>query len=142
MKNLYVGNLPHSTTESELRTVFEAHGAVEKVSIVTDRETGRARGFGFVEMTNPAEADKAIAALNGTELGGRALKINEAQPKTDRPRGGGGGGGGKKFGGGGGRGTRARRLSGTCSPATRTTLVVVVERLRHGTAPEAILQNQ
>ena len=93
MKNLYVGNLPHSTTESELRTVFEAHGAVEKVSIVTDRETGRARGFGFVEMTNPAEADKAIAALNGTELGGRALKINEAQPKTDRPRGGGGGGG-------------------------------------------------
>ncbi len=104
MKNLYVGNLPHSTTESELRTVFEAHGAVEKVSIVTDRETGRARGFGFVEMTNPAEADKAIAALNGTELGGRALKINEAQPKTDRPRGSGGGGGGKKFGGGGGGG--------------------------------------
>ncbi|PYX48378.1 MAG: RNA-binding protein [Acidobacteria bacterium] len=92
MKNLYVGNLPHSTTESEL------------VSIVTDRETGRARGFGFVEMTNPAEADKAIAALNGTELGGRALKINEAQPKTDRPRGGGGGGGGKRFGGGGGGG--------------------------------------
>src|SRR5580692_8267581 len=84
MKNLYVGNLPHSTTESELRTVFEAHGAVEKVSIVTDRKTGRARGFGFVEMTNAAEADKAVAALNGTELGGRALKINEAQPKTDR----------------------------------------------------------
>jgi RNA recognition motif-containing protein len=106
MKNLYVGNLPHSTTEAELRTVFETHGAVEKVSIVTDRETGRARGFGFVEMTNPAEADKAIAALNGTELGGRALKINEAQPKTDRPRGGGGGGGGKRFGGGGGGGGR------------------------------------
>jgi len=107
MKNLYVGNLPHSTTESELRTVFEAHGAVEKVSIVTDRETGRARGFGFVEMTNPAEADKAIAALNGTELGGRALKINEAQPKTDRPRGG-GGGGGKRFGGGGSGGGGGR----------------------------------
>src|ERR1019366_967404 len=70
MKNLYVGNLPHSTTEAELRGVFEAHGAVEKVSIVTDRETGRARGFAFVEMTNPAEADKAVAALNGTELGG------------------------------------------------------------------------
>jgi RNA recognition motif-containing protein len=85
MKNIYVGNLPHSTTESELRTVFEAHGAVEKVSIVTDRETGRARGFGFVEMTNAPEADKAIAELNGKELGGRALKINEAQPKTDRP---------------------------------------------------------
>src|SRR6202049_2261389 len=100
MKNLYVGNLPHSTTESELRTVFEAHGAVEKVSIVTDRETGRARGFGFVEMTNAAEADKAVAALSGTELGGRALKINEAKPKTDSPR----GGGGKRFGGGGGGG--------------------------------------
>jgi cold-inducible RNA-binding protein len=107
MKNLYVGNLPHSTTESELRTVFETHGAVEKVSIVTDRETGRARGFGFVEMTNAAEADKAVAALNGTELGGRALKINEAQPKTDRPKGG-GGGGGKRFGGGGGGGGRGR----------------------------------
>lgn len=107
MKNIYVGNLPHSTTESELRTVFEAHGAVEKVSIVTDRETGRARGFGFVEMTNAPEADKAIAALNGTELGGRALKINEAQPKTDRPKGS-GGGGGKRFGGGGGGGGRGR----------------------------------
>jgi RNA recognition motif-containing protein len=102
MKNLYVGNLPHSTTESELRTVFEAHGAVEKVSVVTDRETGRSRGFGFVEMTNASEADKAIAALNGTELSGRALKINEAQPKTDRPKG--AGGGGKRFGGGGGGG--------------------------------------
>ena len=66
MKNLYVGNLPHSTTEAELRTLFEAHGAVEKVSIVTDRETGRARGFAFVEMTNPGEADKAVAALNGS----------------------------------------------------------------------------
>ena len=90
MKNLYVGNLPHSTTEAELRGAFEAHGAVERVSIVTDRETGRARGFAFVEMTNPAEADKAVAALNGTEMGGRALKINEAKPKTDAPRGGGG----------------------------------------------------
>ncbi len=91
--------MPHSTTEAELRGVFEAHGAVEKVSIVTDRETGRARGFAFVEMTNPAEADKAVAALNGKELGGRALKINEAKPKTDSPR---GGGGGKRFGGGSG----------------------------------------
>jgi RNA recognition motif-containing protein len=98
MKNLYVGNLPHSTTEAELRNIFEPHGAVEKVSLVTDRETGRSRGFGFVEMTNPSEADKAIAALNGTELGGRALTINEAKPKTDRPK------GGPRFGGGGGRG--------------------------------------
>jgi RNA recognition motif-containing protein len=102
MKNLYVGNLPHSTTEAELRNVFEAHGPVEKVTLVTDRDTGRSRGFGFVEMTNAAEADKAIAALNGTDLGGRPLTINEAKPKTDRPRTGGGGGGGKRFGGGGG----------------------------------------
>jgi RNA recognition motif-containing protein len=96
MKNLYVGNLPHSTSESELRTLFQAHGEVEKVSIVTDRETGRARGFAFVEMTNPGEAEKAIAALNGTELGGRTLTINEAKPKPERPR-----GGGQRFGGGG-----------------------------------------
>src|ERR1700719_4554999 len=105
MKNLYVGNLPHSTTEPELRGLFEVHGAVERVSIVTDRETGRARGFAFVEMSNPAEADKAVAALNGSELGGRALKINEGKPKTDSPRGG-GGGGGQRFGGGGGGGSR------------------------------------
>ncbi|HZQ67905.1 MAG TPA: RNA-binding protein [Terriglobales bacterium] len=100
MKNLYVGNLSHSTTESELRDVFQAHGEVEKVSIVTDRETGRARGFAFVEMADAGEADKAIAALNGTELGGRTLTINEAKPKTDRPR----GGGQRSGGGGGGRG--------------------------------------
>src|SRR5258708_39395362 len=109
MKNLYVGNLPHSTTEAELRNLFEAHGAVDKVSMVTDRETGRSRGFAFVEMTDAGEAEKAIAALNGTELGGRALKINEAKPKTDRPGGGGGGrgfgGGGRGFGRGGGGGS-------------------------------------
>ncbi|MGA7907957.1 MAG: RNA-binding protein [Candidatus Sulfotelmatobacter sp.] len=97
MKNLYVGNLPHSTTESELRDVFQAHGEVEKVNIVTDRETGRARGFAFVEMANDGEAEKAVAALNGTALGGRTLTINEAKPKTDRPR-----SGGQRFGGGGG----------------------------------------
>lgn len=101
MKNLYVGNLPHSTTEAELRNVFEPHGAVEKVTLVTDRDTGRSRGFGFVEMADAAAADKAIAALNGTDLGGRPLTINEAKPKTDRPR---GGGGGRFGGGGGGRG--------------------------------------
>ena len=101
MKNVYVGNLPHSTTESELRSMFEAPGSVVKLSIVTDRETGRSRGFAFVEMTDASEADKAVAALNGTELGGRALKINEAKPKTDRPR-----NGGQRFGGrgSGGRG--------------------------------------
>src|SRR5438270_8099204 len=104
MKNLYVGNLPHSTTETELRNIFEPHGAVEKITLVTDRDTGRSRGFGFVEMTNASEADKAIAALNGTDLGGRTLTINEAKPKAERPRGGGGGGGQRFGGGGGGRG--------------------------------------
>jgi RNA recognition motif-containing protein len=98
MKNLYVGNLPHSTTETELRALFEPHGAVEKITLVTDRDTGRSRGFGFVEMTNASEADKAIAALNGSELGGRTLTINEARPKSERPR-----GGGHRFGGGRGR---------------------------------------
>src|SRR5258708_35524679 len=97
MKNLYVGNLPHSTTETELRNLFQAPGAVEKVSMVADREPGRSRGFAFVEMTDSGEAEKAIAALNGTDLGGRTLKINEAKPKTDRP------GGGQRFGGSGGR---------------------------------------
>ena len=100
MKNLFVGNLPHSTTEAELRSLFEAHGKVERVSIVTDRDTGRSRGFAFVEMTDPSEADKATAALTGTELGGRALTINAAKPKSDRPR----SGGGQKFGGRGGAG--------------------------------------
>jgi len=98
MKNLYVGNLPHSTTETELRNLFEAHGTVDKITLVTDRDTGRSRGFGFVEMTNATEADKAIATLNGTDLGGRTLTINEAKPKSERP-----GGGGNRFGGGGGR---------------------------------------
>ena len=101
MKNLYVGNLPHNTSEAELRNVFEAHGAVEKVSLVTDRETGRSRGFAFVEMIDASEADKAIALLNGTDLGGRPLTVNEAKPKADRPR---GGGGGQRFSGGDGRG--------------------------------------
>jgi RNA recognition motif-containing protein len=91
MKNLYVGNLPHSATETELRALFQSHGEVEKVSMVTDRDTGRFRGFAFVEMADAGEAEKAIAALNGTEMGGRTLTINEAKPKTDRPRGGGGG---------------------------------------------------
>jgi cold-inducible RNA-binding protein len=100
MKNLYVGNLPHSATEADLRTLFEGHGQIERVNIVTDRETGRARGFAFVEMSDSAEAEKAIATLNGTDLGGRTLTINEAKPKSDRPR----TGGGNRFGGGGGRG--------------------------------------
>jgi len=100
MKNLYVGNLPHSTTETELRTLFQPHGDIERVSLVTDRDTGRSRGFAFVEMADAGEADKAITALNGTEFGGRTLTINEAKPKAERPR---GGNGGRRFGGGGGR---------------------------------------
>jgi len=100
MKKLFVGNIPHSTTEAELRSLFEPHGAIEQVSIVTERDTGRSRGFAFVEMTDSAEAEKAIAAPNGTQLGGRTLNINEARPKTDRGgfkggRSGGGGGGGR-----------------------------------------------
>ena len=79
MKKLFVGNIPHSTTEAELRTLFAAHGAVEQVSVVTDRDTGRSRGFAFVEMTNDDEAERAIAALNGKELNGRALNIASAQ---------------------------------------------------------------
>ena len=98
MKNLYVGNLPHTVSEAELRNLFEAHGTVERITLVTDRDTGRSRGFGFVEMKNATDADKAIAALNGTGLGGRTLTINEAKPKAERPR-----SAGHRFGGGGGR---------------------------------------
>ncbi len=99
MKKLFVGNLPFSTTEDELRSLFEAHGEVASAAIVLDRETGRPRGFGFVEMPNDDEAANAIQALDGHELQGRAMKVNEAQPRAPRSFGGGGGGGG--FGGGG-----------------------------------------
>jgi len=98
MKNIFVGNLDFAATESSIRALFEAHGNVERVNVVTDRDTGRSRGFAFVEMTDAAEADRAIAALNGTELNGRALNVNEARPKSDSgrpfrggPRGSGGG---------------------------------------------------
>lgn len=91
MKNIFVGNLSFGATESAVRSLFEAYGAVDRVSIVTDRDTGQARGFGFVEMSVNAEADRAISELNGHELDGRALNVNEARPKTDRAAGGGGG---------------------------------------------------
>lgn len=91
MKNLYVGNLSFSTTEQTIRSLFEAFGTVDRVNIVTDRETGQKKGFGFVEMPNDAEAEKAIAEINGKDVGGRTLAVNEARPKTDRPSGGGGG---------------------------------------------------
>ncbi len=88
MKNIFVGNLDFSATESSLRALFEPYGRVDRVNVVTDRDTGRSRGFAFVEMADSAEADQAIAALNGAELGGRALNVNEARPKTEGGRGG------------------------------------------------------
>lgn len=108
MKNLFVGNMSFQTAEADLRALFEPFGAITRVHLATDRETGRARGFAFVEMANDAEAAKAIAALDGKEVDGRKLKVNEARPKEDRgggggPRGG-SGGGGNRGGGGGGRG--------------------------------------
>jgi len=105
-KKLYVGNLAFQTTSQDLQQLFGQAGTVESASVIEDRDTGQSKGFAFVEMTDAGEAEKAIAALNGTELGGRTLTINEAKPKTDRPRGGGGGGGGRRFGGGGGGGGR------------------------------------
>ena len=93
MKNIFVGNLSFSVTEATLRSLFEAYGSVTSVNVVTDRDTGRAKGFGFVEMSANSEADRAIAELNGRELDGRALNVNEARPKTERSFGGGGGGG-------------------------------------------------
>jgi cold-inducible RNA-binding protein len=89
VKNIFVGNLSFGATEDSVRTMFEAYGSVERVSIVTDRDTGRAKGFGFVEMSANSDADRAIAELNGRELDGRALNVNEARPKTERSFGGG-----------------------------------------------------
>jgi RNA recognition motif-containing protein len=112
-KKLYVGNLPFSVTEDSLRQTFGQCGAVDSVKIITDRDTGRSKGFGFVEMGSDQEAAAAIQKFNGTEMDGRALTVNEARPMEPRrgpggfgggPRGGGGGGGGRgSFGGGGGR---------------------------------------
>ena len=105
VKNLYVGNLPFGTTSSDLEQVFGQYGTVVKAQIITDRETGRSRGFAFVEMSSGAE--EAIQAMNGAEFQGRRLTVNEAKPREERPRGGGGGyggGGGGYGGGGGGRG--------------------------------------
>ena len=90
MKNIYVGNLGFGSSEASVRALFETHGTVGRVSIVTDRDTGQPRGFGFVEMSNDGEGEKAIAAVNGTALDGSTLSVNEARPKTDRPSGGGG----------------------------------------------------
>lgn len=104
MKNIFVGNLDFGATESSVRSLFEPYGNVERVNLVTDRDTGRSRGFAFVEMTDAAQADQAIAALNGSNLEGRALNVNEARPKTE-----GGGRGFSRGGQGGGGGGRPRR---------------------------------
>src|ERR1700730_9986036 len=114
MKNLFVGNMSFQTTEADLRAMFEPFGQVSRVHIATDRETGRARGFAFVEMPNDAEAAKAISGLDGKEVGGRNLKVNEARPKTasSGPRGGGGGGFDRDPGGGRGGGERDRGRAG------------------------------
>jgi RNA recognition motif-containing protein len=106
-KKLYVGNLSYDVDSSALQELFAAHGAVQSAEIIADRETGRSKGFGFVEMSSEAEAQASIAALNGKEHGGRALTVNEAKPRENRaPSGGGGGygggGGGNRSGGGGG----------------------------------------
>lgn len=110
MKNIFVGNLSFNTGEDELRQAFEGYGQVDRVSIMTDRDTGRSRGFGFVEMASSEDGEKAIAALNGSQLGGRTVNVNEARPKADRPSGGGGGGRdrGDRGGRGGGGGRRDR----------------------------------
>ena len=113
-KKLYVGNLAYSVTDSDLETMFGAHGTVQSAQVIMDRDTGRSKGFGFVEMGSDQEAQAAIAALNGKEVEGRALTVNEARPKTEGGgrggfgggRGGGGGGGRGGYGGGGGGGGR------------------------------------
>jgi RNA recognition motif-containing protein len=108
VKNIFVGNLSFNTNEDELRQAFEGYGQVDRVSILTDRDTRRSRGFGFVEMANDEDGEKAITALNGSSIGGRTINVNEARPKAER----GGGGGGGGFGGGGGRGRGDRNGRG------------------------------
>ena len=105
---LFVGNLSFNTTENALQDAFAAYGTVTETNLMMDRMTNRPRGFGFVTMSTAEEAQKAIAAMNGAQLDGRALTVNVARPREDRPPGGGGGGGRREFGGGGGGGRRER----------------------------------
>ncbi len=114
MKNIYIGNIPFSCTSDEVQALFAEHGAVSRVHLVEDRETGRPRGFGFVEMENDAEGDAAIEALNEVDFGGRKLVVNEARPREPRAGGGGGGyrGGGEQRGGGEHRGGGSHRGGG------------------------------
>ena len=108
-KKLYVGNLTYGVTDSQLEQLFSAHGAVQSAQVIMDRDTGRSKGFGFVEMSNSAEAEAAISALNGVEKDGRAMTVNEARPKAEGGGGGGGGGRGRSDYGGGGGGGGGRR---------------------------------
>ena len=103
-KKLYVGNLPYSVRDSDLEDLFAAHGAVQSAQVIIERDTGRSKGFGFVEMSNDQEAQEAISALNGRDMEGRTLTVNEARPKEEGGGRRGGGGGGGYGGGGGGRG--------------------------------------
>ena len=118
MKNIYVGNISFQTSEQDIEQAFSAYGQVERVQVVKDRESGQSRGFGFVEMSDNNDADKAIAALDGAELSGRKLTVNEARPREPRTGGGGGGGGygggggGNRFGGGGSGGGGGRPSGG------------------------------
>src|SRR6185312_3482065 len=105
---LYVGNLSYNITSSDLEQLFAQHGTVQSAEVIQDRDTGRSKGFGFVQMGSDQEAQAAITALNGQEQDGRALTVNEAKPREERPRGGGGGGGRGGYGGGGGGGGRGR----------------------------------
>lgn len=105
-KKLYVGNLSYGINDSDLQQIFEPHGTVQSAQVIMDRDSGRSKGFGFVEMGSDAEAQAAIAALNGAEVEGRTLTVNEARPKTEGGGGGGGGGGRGPRGGGGGGGGR------------------------------------
>jgi len=109
-KKLYVGNLPYTATDSDLQRMFEEHGAVQSAQVVMDRDTGRSKGFGFVEMETGEAAQAAISALNGQDFAGRSLTVNEARPREERGGGGGGGRGG--YGGGGGGGGGGGRRSG------------------------------
>ena len=102
-KKLYVGNLPYTVTERDLRTLFEQAGGVTEAAVITDRETGRSKGFGFVEMNTPEEATKAISQLNGYTINNRQIQVSEARPKEERPRRDDRGGGGDRRGGGGDR---------------------------------------
>lgn len=136
MKKIYVGNLSFKTTEEELRAAFAPFGVVSSVNVVTDRMSGRPRGFGFVEMENDEEAEAAIQGLNGKDLGGRALNVNEAKPQEERSgggrRGGSGGGGGRSRGGpGGGRG----RSSGSSAPSSTSDQPENTGRRYNGSSP-------